>query len=184
MRNDSLRLLIVAVSSFIAISIVFAAAGGVIPRSLLPQASDSVIAAIPHINVALSVCAIGTILYGWVQITNRRVHRHKLAMIVSVLLFGTFLSLYLYRLIILGGPAPYEGPAIVYQYVYLPVLILHIVLAVICIPLLFEALSIAITYPLEKIPATRHAKIGKIAAALWIVSFAGGILIYLLLYWI
>lgn len=173
MVTERIRLLLVGSTSFVAVALVFAAAGGLIPHSILPYPPEWFLEAIPHINVVLSLSAIGTIIYGWQAIKQRQIEQHKFAMLLTLALFATFLTLYLYRLIVLGGPSPYTGPETLYQFVYLPVLFSHIVFAVVCIPLVFEALSLAITRPIGDLPNTRHATVGRFAAALWIISFAG-----------
>ena len=97
------------------------------------------------------------------------------------MLFVAFLVLYLYR-VSLVGPAPFPGPDSVYQFVYLPVLAIHILLAIVCIPLLYYVLLLALTHDVAELPATNHPRVGRVAASLWQISFALGIVVYLLLY--
>lgn len=168
--------------SVVSLAVVFAAAGGRIPPSAVPTVSDSVLAAIPHVNVLISATAIGTITLGWRWIRRGAIEKHRIAMLSSFGLFASFLVLYLFRLISLGGPEPFPGPDVVYQFVYLPVLAIHILLAVACIPFLYYALLLAAAYPLEELPETSHARFGRIAAVLWLISFSLGIVVYLLLH--
>ena len=132
----------------------------------------------------ISLVAIGTIAVGWAAIRQGRVTRHRNAMVLAVGLFAVFLILYLYRLTMLGGPTGFDGSVTVYQYVYLPILTLHIGLAVVCIPLVFDAIALAITVPTEDLSKTRHPRVGRFAASLWIISYSLGITVYLLLYWV
>jgi len=62
--------LLTALLSVVALALVFGAVGGVIPSSVLPRASDTVLAALPHLNAAISATAIGTILVGWRAISR------------------------------------------------------------------------------------------------------------------
>jgi putative membrane protein len=172
---------IAAVLSAVSLGLVFAAAGGVVPSSLLPRAPDGVVDAIPHINAAISLLAIGTIGYGWRAIRRGNVTRHRAAMGAAFLLFGLFLGLYLYRVALLG-PQEFPGPATLERFVYLPVLAIHILLAIVCVPLLYYVLLLALTRPVEEIPLTDHPRFGRITAALWLVSFALGVVVYTLLY--
>lgn len=165
------------------IALVLAAAGGYVPAGWLPRAPDTVIAWIPHVNVLLSLFAIATIAYGWWTIRAGNITQHRRVMLIATGLFASFLGLYLYRLIILGGPVGFDGDPAIYRYVYLPVLTLHIGLAMICIPLLFDALALGLTVPHPDLPTTRHPRVGRVAAVLWITSFVLGIFVYLLLYW-
>ncbi|MCU4925599.1 DUF420 domain-containing protein [Halobacteria archaeon AArc-dxtr1] len=168
--------------SVVSLALVFAAAGGRIPASTVPDAPAWLLEAIPHINVAISVTAIVTILFGWRAIRRGRIDRHRIAMLAAFGLFVAFLTLYLYRLIALGGPEPFPGPDAVYRFVYLPTLAVHIALAVVCIPLLYYALLLAASRPVAELPRTPHARVGRLAASLWLVSFSLGIVVYLLLH--
>lgn len=168
-----------AVLTIVSLALVFGAVLGFAPA--LPRASEAVLGAIPHVNAALSAVAIGTIALGWRSIRRGAIQRHRLLMLLSAALFGTFLVLYLYR-VALEGPRSFAGPAVLYQWVYVPVLGVHILLAIVCIPLLYYVLLLAGTRPIDAISRTVHAKVGRIAASLWLVSFALGIVVYLLLY--
>ena len=170
-----------AVASAVALALVFAAVGGVVPSSLLPRASDSVLAAIPHFNAAVSATAIATITLGWRAISRGNVERHRNFMITSFALFAAFLGAYLYRLILVGT-TEFPGPEAVYSFVYLPFLAIHILLAIVCVPFVFHALFLAATRPTEEIYHTRHAQVGLVGAVLWLISFTMGIGVYLLLY--
>lgn len=168
----------------VAVLTVLIVAGGYAPAGFLPAASDELIALIPHVNVVISLVAIATITFGWTAIRLGSIAMHRRAMLAATGLFALFLILYLYRLAILGGPTGYDGSVTIYRFVYLPVLTLHIGLAIICIPLLFDAIALGLTVPIRRLPRTRHPRVGRIAAALWILSFSLGIVVYLLLYWI
>ncbi|MFB6173401.1 MAG: DUF420 domain-containing protein, partial [Halobacteriales archaeon] len=148
---------------------------------VLPRAPATQIAAIPHVNAVLATLAVGTIAGGWLSIRRGAVRRHRALMLASAGLFALFLLLYLYR-IALEGPTPFGGPAAVYRFVYLPVLAVHVLLAVVCIPLVYYVLLLAATRPVGEIPASPHARAGRVAATLWLVSFALGDAVYLLLY--
>lgn len=165
----------------VSLALVFGAVGGAIPASALPRAPESLLAAIPAVNAAISTVAIGTITLGWLSIRRGAVGRHRALMLLSTALFGSFLVLYLYRIVV-HGTTHFGGPGVVYRFVYLPVLAIHILLAIAAIPLVYYALLLAGTRSVSAIPATKHARIGRLAAALWLISFALGDLVYLLLY--
>ena len=170
------------VLSVVSLALVFSAAGGVIPQSAVPTGPSWVLETIPHLNAIISLTAIAVIGLGWREIRAGNVERHRVAMVGAFVLFALFLVFYLYRLIALGGPASFPGPASVERFVYLPVLAVHILLAVVCIPLLYYVLLLAATHTIGELRRTRHAEIGRIAAALWLLSFALGIVVYLMLY--
>ncbi|MFC7175790.1 DUF420 domain-containing protein [Halosegnis marinus] len=170
-----------AVLSVVSLALVFGAALRVIPESLLPVASDAVFDAIPHVNAAVSAVAVVTILAGVRFARRGEYERHRAAMVASLGLFVAFLVLYLYKVTI-QGPAPFPGPAGVETYLYLPLLAVHVLLAIVCIPLLYYVLLLAATRPIAEVFGTRHKRVGRAAASLWLVSFVLGNVVYLLLY--
>jgi len=169
------------VLSVVALGLVFAAAGRHIPAWLLPRAPEAVIAAIPHVNAAISVAAISTIVVGVRAIRRGNVERHRRAMLATTGLFTVFLVAYLYR-VALEGPTEFAGPAAVERFLYFPVLGVHILLAVVCVPLVIYVLLLAGTHSVSELPGTRHPTVGRVAATLWLVSFALGTVVYALLY--
>jgi putative membrane protein len=165
----------------ISLALVFGAVLGAVPEGTLPRAPATVVAAIPTVNAAISVLAIGTIASGWRAIRHGNVRTHRALMLVSLVLFVAFLGLYLYR-IALEGPAPFPGAESVYTFVYLPVLAVHVTLAIVCVPLLYYVLLLALTRPVSEIPATNHRRVGRVAASLWLISFGLGLVVYAMLY--
>lgn len=171
---------ITAILSIVALTLVFGAAGQVIPVGWLPQ-NEPLLDLIPHINAVVSLLAIGTIAAGWKQIRDDNVQSHKRLMIASFLLFAVFLVLYLYRVALLG-PAEFPGPETIDTVLYTPFLAIHVLLAVICVPLLLYTLLLAATRSTPELRTSLHPTIGRVANTLWIISFAMGIVIYGLLY--
>jgi putative membrane protein len=170
-----------ALLSVVSLALVFGAALRVIPATLLPRASPAVFAAIPHVNAVLSTLAIVTIVAGVTFARRGEYERHRALMVASLALFAAFLVLYLYK-VTMQGPAEFPGPAVVETYLYLPLLAVHILLAIVCVPLLYYVLLLAATRPIGDVFGTRHRRVGRVAAALWLVSFVLGNVVYLLLY--
>ena len=172
---------VTGVLTVVSLALVFAAALRVVPAGTLPRAPDPILAAIPHVNAAISVVAFVVITASWRWIRQGKVEAHRRGMLAGVVLFATFLTLYLYRVALLG-PTPFEGPAVVEQYVFYPLLGIHVLLAVVCIPLLYYVLLLGLTRPASELGATNHPRVGRVAATLWLTSFALGVVVYLLLY--
>jgi putative membrane protein len=170
-----------AILSAVSLALVFGAVLGVIPRSVVPRLPDSILGAIPHVNALISTVAVVTILAGVVFARRGAFRNHRAMMLASALLFAAFLVLYLYK-VTLEGPATFPGPDAVYRWVYLPLLAVHILLAIVCIPLLYYVLLLATTRPIAALADTAHARVGRVAAALWLISFVLGNAVYLLLY--
>jgi putative membrane protein len=96
-------------------------------------------------------------------------------------LISLFLLMYVTR-IYLGGIKEFPGPENLYYYGYLPILIVHLTLSILCIqPVLYVAL-IGLTHRIEDIPRTRHRRVGRMAVPMWILSLALGLVVYVLLY--
>jgi putative membrane protein len=167
--------------SLVSLALVFGAALRLLPVEALPRAPEPVLAAIPHVNAAISAVAVVVVAAGWRWARRGRIARHRRAMQAGFGLFGTFLALYLYK-VALAGPKGFEGPRWVETFVYYPVLGVHMLLAVVCVPLLFYVLLLALTRPVSEIPLTDHPRVGRATAALWLASFVLGTVVYLLLY--
>ena len=169
-----------AVLSVVSLALVFAAALRVVPAELLPRAPQVVVDAIPHLNALISLVAFVTIVVGVREIRRGNVERHRTLMGVSFGLFALFLVGYLYR-VALVGPSPFPATGVL-ETAYYVILGTHITLAVVCVPLLFYTLLLAWTHSVGEIPRTHHRKVGKVAAPLWAISFALGVVVYLLVY--
>jgi len=169
------------VLTVVSLGLVFGAVGGAIPTTVLPRAPESVLAAIPHVNALLSAVAIVTIVAGIRAIRAGHVARHRQLMGTTFVLFVAFLVLYLYR-ITLEGTTDFAGPATVETLVYLPILAIHILLAIAAIPAVYYTLLLAATHPVSELGRTNHPRAGKVAATLWLVSFSLGIVVYTMLY--
>ncbi|SEW29804.1 DUF420 domain-containing protein [Halobacterium jilantaiense] len=170
-----------AVLSVASIALVVAAVRGVVPSGALPHAPQWFVDAIPPLNAAISAAAIGTIVVGVRKIRAGNVDAHRRAMLATTVLFFAFLGLYLYRLVV-HGTTEFAGPETVYTFVYLPILVVHMGLAMVSIPLVYYALLLAGTHSVAELPQTRHPTVGRFAAGAWLVSFALGIVVYLMLY--
>lgn len=164
----------------VSLGLVFGAVGGLLPAAVLPRV-EPLITAVPHLNAVISACAIVTILYGVRSIRRGNVSHHRAAMLASTALFGLFLTLYLYRVSI-EGPTEFAGPAAIRQFLYLPLLAVHILLAIVCVPLVYYVLLLAWTHDVAELPRTNHPRVGRLAAAFWLVSFSLGIVVYLMLH--
>lgn len=167
--------------SILSLALVFGAALQVFPTEAIPRAPAWVLDAIPHVNALVSLLAIGTIAAAWRSIRRSDIREHRALMLTSLVLFVVFLVLYLYK-VTLTGPAPFPGPDSVYRFAYLPLLAIHVGLAICCVPLLYYVLLLALTRPVSELPRTNHRRVGRVAASLWLVSFALGVVVYALLY--
>jgi putative membrane protein len=171
-----------AVLTIVSLALVFGAVGRVLPAGTLPRAPAVVFDAIPHVNAAISLLAIGAIAAGIRAIKRSNVVEHRRRMLASFVLFATFLVLYLYKVAI-EGPTPFPGEGSVETFVYLPILAVHVLLAIVCLPLVYYVLLVAYSYPIHELSTTAHPRVGRVAASLWLISFFLGEVVYVMLYW-
>ena len=170
------------VLSIVALALVFGSVFRLVPAGPLPR-NEAVLELVPHLNAIVSLLAIGTISLGVRAIRAGKIAQHRRMMVLSTILFGTFLVLYLYKIVV-AGPTVFHGPVAIKQFVYLPILAIHVLLAMVAVPLVIYALLLATTYPVAELPKTSHPRVGRLAAAFWVISFALGIVVYLLLYFV
>lgn len=164
----------------VSVLLVVGAVRGVLPMGVLPR-SGTLIELVPHLNAVVSLVAIVCIVAGVRAIRRGEVARHRRLMLSAFALFVAFLVLYLYK-VGLAGTTDFAGPPAVYRYVYLPVLVVHMLLAIGSLPVLYYVLLLAYTRSVAELPDTPHPRIGRVAVWLWGASFALGIVVYLLLY--
>ncbi|QCC52605.1 DUF420 domain-containing protein [Halapricum salinum] len=173
--------LVTGLLTVVSLVAVVAAVRQAIPDALLPPVPHSILAAIPHLNALLSAAAIVTIIAGWRSIQADDVDRHRRLMLTSLGLFLGFLALYLLRVAI-EGPTSFGGPEWLKLWVYYPILGVHMLLAIVCIPLVYHVLLLGLTHAPAELSETLHPRLGRIAATLWLISFSLGIVVYLMLY--
>lgn len=171
---------VTAVLSVVSLALVFAAARQAIPGAVLPGAPAWLLDAIPHANAVISLAAIGCIVLGVREARARRFETHRKYMLAAFGLFVAFLALYLWK-VALKGPQSFPGSGLV-ELAYFAVLAIHMILAIVCIPLLYYVLLLAWTHPISELPETNHRRVAKVAAPLWLLSFVLGNVVYVLLY--
>lgn len=151
------------------------------PRTLPSPSVAQLLAILPHAIAFVNALALVLLATGWWLIRNGYIKLHRIAMPSALGLISLFLVMYVTR-IYLGGIKEFPGPAYLYYYVYLPILIIHLTLSILCIqPVLYVAL-IGFTHRVEDIPRTRHRLVARIAVPMWILSLALGLIVYIMLY--
>ena len=151
------------------------------PRGSPSDFVTQLLAILPHAIALVNGLALILLTAGWWLIRHGYVKLHRRVMPSALGLISVFLVMYVTR-IYLGGIKEFPGPQAVYYYVYLPVLIIHLILSIICIqPVIYVAL-IGLTHRIEDIPGSRHKLVGRIAVPMWILSLAFGLVVYVLLY--
>lgn len=173
-------LAITAVLSVIGYALVIGAILGIVPEGVFPRLSLAQVNLLTHAIAVVNTAATLLLIAGWYWIRQGEVTRHRAAMSSAFGLILVFLVLYLTKLIG-GGTKEFVGPELAYT-VYLAMLAVHIILSMVAVPVVLYALILGLSHtPRELREETPHRRIGRIAAASWIVSLTLGVVTYLLL---
>lgn len=177
----------VAVLSVVGYGLVIGTFAGLFP--VYPELTRAQVNLLSHAIAVVNTLTIGTIAAGWYWIRRGAVRKHAAAMSTSFLLILTFLGLYLLR--VGGGPGEkrivIESSAALGAYagtveaVYLAMLAVHILLSVVAVPIVLYVLTLAATRSVSELRDSLHPRVGRIAASVWLVSLALGVVTYVLL---
>ncbi|MCA9248000.1 MAG: DUF420 domain-containing protein [Planctomycetales bacterium] len=145
--------------------------------------SPSLLAAahpLAHLNAALNALATVLLIAGFLLIRRRREQAHLRVMLTAFWVSVVFLISYLAHKVwpVGAGSTPFPGPPAVRSFVYLPILISHIILAAF-VPVL--ALVTIILGLKNRRPA--HRRWAKFTFPIWLYVSITGVVVYLLLYW-
>ncbi len=141
----------------------------------------------PELRLPLSVATaasnaltIGLLSAGWIYIRSGRTRQHRLLMILAMVTISGFLILYVSRQYLVGT-LEFEGPEVLRQYVYLPLLYPHLVLSAAAVPPVIYNFLIGISRRLDEVGMTRHPLVGRIVVPVWLLSSALGLVIFTML---
>lgn len=173
-------LAVTAVLSAIGYALVVGAILGYVPAGIVPKLSLAQVNLLTHAIAIVNTVATVLLIVGWYWIRQGEVKKHRGAMGGSFGLILLFLVLYLTK-IIGGGTKEFVGPETVYI-AYLIMLAIHILLSMVAVPVVLYALILGLTHtPRELRTETPHRRVGRIAAASWIISLTLGVVTYVLL---
>ena len=132
---------------------------------------------LPDLNAALNAIAFTLIASGLIAIKRGNEILHKRLMLSAVAVSAAFLTSYLIYHFHVGSVKFQHGGAL--RVVYFVILISHTILAVVQVPLII----ITVVRGLRD-QRTKHKKIAKITAPIWLYVSATGVIVYLMLYWL
>jgi len=166
--------------------LVAATFGGLLP--IYPDIGESGVNLLGHAIAVVNTAATVTLALGWYYIRKGEVTKHRNLMITSFVLIVLFLLLYLPK--VGGGGEKQFVLSASYAFVptwewirpaYLGMLAIHILLSVITMPVVLYALVLGVTHSPAELRESIHPRVGRIAAASWILSLVLGVLTYVLL---
>ena len=165
------------VLSVVGYAVVIATFAGVLPY---PEISLDTVNTMAHAIAAVNTATLLSILAGWRWIRRGEVAKHRAAMVSAFSLIILFLVIYLFK-IGGGGTKEFVGPTFVRNYVYLPMLGIHLVLSIVSVPVVIYAIVLGLTHTPDELRETPHARVGRIAAGAWSLSLFLGVIAYVLL---
>ena len=152
----------------------------VVDLPIYPDLTEAQVNVLTHAIAVINAATTVSLLLGWYWIRIGKVDRHRVAMVTAFLLILLFLAVYLLR--VGGGGEKYiAGAPDLARYAYLVMLAIHIVLSIVAVPVVLYALLLGLTHTPAELRRTSHAKIGRIAAATWILSLVLGVVTYVML---
>ncbi|MFQ5853373.1 MAG: DUF420 domain-containing protein [Candidatus Binatia bacterium] len=169
--------IIVTVVAYVILSFVFLRER---PAPTQSEFLTQIVAILPQVIAVVNASALVFLVVGWRLIRSGYVKLHRIAMLSALILISLFLVLYVTR-VYLGGIKEFPGPETLYYFVYLPILIIHLTLSVLCVqPVVYVAL-IGLTHRIDDIPGTKHRLVGRIVVPMWIFSLFLGLIVYVML---
>jgi putative membrane protein len=145
-----------------------------------PEISRSTVNLLSHAIAVVNTLALLSLVAGWRWIRAGEVRKHRAAMLSATALIGAFLVMYLVK-IGGGGEKEIVGATGLVYYGYIGMLAVHILLSVLAVPLVIYALVLGLTHSPAELRESLHPRIGRVAAATWILSLALGVITYVLL---
>ena len=145
-----------------------------------PSLTESQVNTLTHLIAVINLSATVLLVAGWAWIRAGRVERHRLAMTGAFVLILAFLVVYLLR-VGGGGEKLITDVSDPVRYAYLGMLAVHVVLSIVAVPVVLYALLLGLTHTPSELRSSPHARVGRIAAATWILSLVLGVVTYLML---
>lgn len=146
---------------------------------IYPDLSQAQVNLMTHAIAVINATTTLLLVTGWYLIRTGRIAGHRKAMVSAFTTILLFLVVYLLK-VGGGGTKEFVGPD-PYYYAYLLMLAIHIVLSIVAVPVVLYALLLGLTHTPAELRETAHARVGRIAAASWIVSLALGVVTYVML---
>lgn len=130
---------------------------------------------LPALNATLNSAATVLLISGWICIKLRKQSAHIAFMVLALLVSIAFLTSYvIYHLKV--GSVPFQGRGWS-RTVYFPLLISHVILAMVNVPLVLMTVIPAIGKRFD-----RHMRIARWALPVWLYVSVTGVLVYFFCY--
>jgi len=132
------------------------------------------LAFLPALNALLNALAAVALVIGLGFIRAQRVAAHRASMFAAFVFSAAFLVCYITNYA-LHGDMHFQGQGSVRE-VYFPLLISHIILAVVCLPMILITFFLSLT---GRFPT--HKKLARWTFPIWLYVSVTGVIVYLML---
>lgn len=130
---------------------------------------------LPLLNTSLIVVSGVCLVVGFIFIKQRKIQLHKAFMLTATSFAGLFLIVYVIRYLVLEETKfQHEG---ILQIIYFTILIIHIIMAIVIVPLVLITLRRALREDFKN-----HKKIAKITFPIWLFVAISGWVVYWMLH--
>ena len=132
---------------------------------------------LPAVNASLNAIALLLLTVGYLLIRLGKKDAHRNTMSAAFVVSCLFLVGYVTNRILVGGMHTEFGGEGVWRMIYYPMLISHIILAIVIVPLVLRTLYLAIKGNFDK-----HRRWARVTFPLWYYVSLTGVLVYFFLY--
>jgi len=130
---------------------------------------------LPLLNTSLIVISGICLVIGFIFIKQQKIELHKAFMLTATTFAGLFLIVYVTRYLVLEETRfQHEG---ILQIIYFTILIVHIIMAIVIVPLVLITLRRALKEDFDK-----HKKIAKLTFPIWLFVAVSGWVVYYMLH--
>jgi putative membrane protein len=137
--------------------------------------SGTHLAFLPALNALLNGLAAIALVIGFGFIRARNIPAHRASMFTAFVFSSAFLAAYITNYALHGDMVfPKDAGAV--RWVYFPLLISHIILAVVCLPMILITFFLSLS---GRFPA--HKKLARWTFPVWLYVSVTGVIVYLML---
>lgn len=159
--------------------LVAATFAGVVP--IFPDIGETGVNWLGHAIAVVNSLATVCLVVGWYWIRRDEVRKHAIAMTSAFVLILLFLLMYLPKVGGGGQKELVESAPELAALAYFAMLAIHIVLSVVAMPVVLYAFLLGITQTTPELRRSSHARVGRVAAAAWVLSLVLGVITYVVL---
>jgi uncharacterized membrane protein YozB (DUF420 family) len=131
---------------------------------------------LPTVNACLNALAAALLVAGWRFIRRKEVAAHKRCMLLAFATSTLFLVSYVAHKALVRTHTPFPGSG-ASRYLYYPVLVSHVLLAIAIVPLALTTIVHALRGRID-----RHRRLARVTLPIWLYVSVTGVAVWWMLY--